>query len=187
MASETLWRDGETRVVTVTPVARGVVRPALAAVVAAAAVVWLARQWSWAHRQEGWLLLALVGPSLLVLATRTWRWRSHKVHVTSERIIVEGGVVHRIRSSVELADVLVVHVAQRVRDRVARRGEVYVDTAAGTFALGRVRQPAALCRLIERERAATSRDRLPLDTVFEYEDPSHRGFGPDPRWPRRDR
>lgn len=187
MASESFWRDGENRVISVTPVARGLVRPALAGVAAIALVVFLAREWTWARHEQGWLLLVMVGPALLVLATRTWRWRSHKVHVTSQRVVVEGGVIHRVRSSVELGDVLVVHVEQRVRDRVARRGTIFLDTAAGSVLLGRLRQPAALCRLIERERATTTRDRLPLDTVFEYEDPSSRDFGTDPRWSPRDR
>ncbi|MFI5034792.1 MAG: PH domain-containing protein [Acidimicrobiales bacterium] len=184
MARRETWRDDEVRVVTVTPVARGLVAPAVMAVVLGAAVEVSAHYWSWLHREAAWFLLALVGPPLVVLATRSWRWRSHKVHVTSERVVTEGGVARRYRQSVELGDVRVVRVEQGVRDRLIRRGSIHLETAAGTVVVGRVRHPAALVRLIERERAATSSERPPFDTVFEYEDPSARGFGVDPRWPR---
>lgn len=184
MARRETWRDGETRVVTVTPVSRGVAVPSLVAVVLAALVELGAHYWSWLHREAGWALLLLVGPALVLVATRSWRWRSHKIHVTSERIVTEGGVARRYRQSVELRDVHVVRVEQGLRDRVIRRGSIFLETSAGTFAVGRVRHPAALVRLIERERAGPSIDRPPLDTVFEYEDPSERGFDVDPRWRR---
>ena len=104
--------------------------------------------------------------------------------MTSERIVSEGGVARRYRQSVEHGDVHVVRVEQGVRDRVIRRGAIYLETAAGTISLGRVRHPSALVRLIERERAATTSARPPFDTVFEYEDPAARGYDVDPRWRR---
>ncbi|MDE3064591.1 MAG: PH domain-containing protein [Acidobacteriota bacterium] len=185
MARRPTWRQDEVRIVSVTPVSRGVAAPSVVAVVMAALVVAGAHYWSWLHRERGWALLVLVVPSLVVVATRTWRWRSHKVHVTSQRIISEGGVARRYRQSVELGDVHLVRVEQGLRDRIIRRGTIFLETAAGTIPLGRVRHPAALVRLIEGERAGTATDRPPLDTVFEYEDPASRGFEPDPRW-RRD-
>ncbi len=184
MARQTPWRDGEERIVSVTPVARGLVRPSAVAVIDAVAVEALAHYWSWMHRESRWALLVLVVPALLLVATRTWRWRSHKIHVTSERIVTEGGVARRYRQSVELSDVHVVRVEQGVRDRVIRRGAIYLETAAGTISLGRVRHPSALVRLIEGERAATTTNRPPFDTVFEYEDPAARGYDVDPRWRR---
>ncbi len=187
MARETLWRDGEDRIVSVTPVARGILRPSAVTVVDAAAIEVLAHYWSWMHREARWALLILVVPALVLVATRTWRWRSHKIHVTSERIVTEGGVARRYRQSVELSDVLVVRVEQGVRDRVIRRGTIYLETAAGTVSLGRVRHPSALVRLIESERAATITQRPPFDTVFEYQDPAARGYDVDPRWPRQAR
>jgi membrane protein YdbS with pleckstrin-like domain len=184
MTRRETWRDDETRVVTVTPVSRGVAVPSLVAVVLAALVELGAHYWSWLHHEAGWTLLVLVAPALIVVITRTWRWRSHKIHVTSERIITEGGVARRYRQSVELRDVHVVRVEQGLRDRVIRRGSIFLETSAGTFAVGRVRHPAALVRLIERERAAPSSVGPPLDTVFEYEDPSVRDYDVDPRWRR---
>jgi membrane protein YdbS with pleckstrin-like domain len=185
VARRETWRDDETRVVTVTPVSRGVAKPAVVALVLAALVELGARYWSWMHREAGWALLVLVGPAIIVVATRTWRWRSHKIHVTSERVVTEGGVARRYRQSVELRDVHAVRVEQGIRDRMIRRGSIFLETAAGTFTVGRVRHPAALVRLIERERSASAPNRPPLDTVFEYEDPSARGYDVDPRW-RRD-
>jgi membrane protein YdbS with pleckstrin-like domain len=185
MVRPATWRDGETRIVSVTPVARGLAAPCLTAVALAASVEVGAHYWPWLHREVGWALLVLVGPALILVATRTLRWRSHKVHVTSERILIEGGVARRYRQSVELNDVHVVRVERGVRDRLTRRGSIHLETPAGSVSLGRVRHPAALVRLIERERRVTTASRPPFDTVFEYEDPAVRGFDVDPRW-RRD-
>lgn len=187
MARETLWRDGEDRIVSVTPVALGLVRPSVLAVFDAAAIEVLAHYWGWMHSQARWALLIFVVPPLVLVATRTWRWRSHKIHVTNHRIVTEGGVARRYRQSVELSDVHAVRVEQGMRDRVIRRGTIYLETAAGTISLGRVRHPSALVRLIERERAPSNTDRPPLDTVFEYEDPAARGYDVDPRWRRQAR
>jgi membrane protein YdbS with pleckstrin-like domain len=184
MARRETWRDNETRIVTVTPVARGVLVPSLVVLALTAVIEFWAHHWSWLHRQAGWTLLVLVGPALIVVLTRSWRWRSHKIHVTSQRVVTEGGVARRYRQSVELRDVQAVRVEQGLRDRVIRRGSVYLETGAGTVAIGRVRHPAALVRFIERERATPSGGRPPLDTVFEYEDPGARGFDVDPRWRR---
>jgi len=61
--------------------------------------------------------------------TRLWRWRSHKIRVTSERVIVEGGVLRHYRSLVELRDVIAIRVEQRFVERVARRGSVILETS----------------------------------------------------------
>ncbi len=175
------WRESEKRVITVTPVARGLVRPALVAVTLAVLVQWAAFHSHYVHHHEALFLLILVGPALVVVATRTWRWRSHKVHVTSERIVVEGGVTRHFRSSIELGDVFAMRVEQRIRERLARHGTVLLETAAGTFPVGRVRHPEALCRLVDRERAAHHSERVPFDTVFEYDDPSSHDYEVNPR------
>ncbi len=165
-----------------TPVASGLWRPGVAVVLLAAAVIGLSHLSSLAHHHEGWLALILVGPPALVLATRTWRWRSQKVFVTTERVVVVGGVLDRVRRSVDLGDVVTVNVAQRVRDRVTRRGDVWLDTPAGAVDLGRVRHAAALVRVVERQRSSTP-ERLPLDTVFDFREPERGLFGPDLQWP----
>lgn len=183
MARHTDWREGESRVISVTPVARGLVPPALTAAVVAAIIQFGALHWHPLHRFEALFLLVLVGPSLLVVATRSWRWRSHSVHLTDERVVMEGGVAHRTRSAVELRDIVAVHVEQSVRDRVSRRGTVFLDTTGGAVMVGRLRHPAAFCRLVDRERNRGPGDRVPLDTVFEYEDPTPRNYEVNPRRP----
>jgi membrane protein YdbS with pleckstrin-like domain len=185
MARHETWRENEVRVVTVTPVSRGVAVPLVVAVVMAAAVGVGGHYWSWLHHEARWALLVLVAPALLLVATRSLRWRSHKVHVTSERVVAEGGVARRYRQSVEWSDVQAIRIEQGLRDRLTNRGSIFLETAAGTIFMGRVRHPAALVRLIERERAAPTSDRPPFDTVFEYDDPAARGYDVDPRW-RRD-
>jgi len=111
-----------------------------------------------------------------VALTRTWRWRSHKVHVTNERIVVEGGVLHHQRSTVDLRDVIALRVDQRVTERLARRGVVVLETNAGSVMIGKLRHPGALVRLIDAERAngqfdpaPTTRLRLRRSEPFDYE------------------
>jgi hypothetical protein len=108
--------------------------------------------------------------------TRAWRWRSHKVHVTNERIVQEGGVLRHYRSSIELPDVIATRVDQRVSERLTRRGLLVLETAAGPIVVGKVRHPGALCRLIDAERSGHAIRPLPLDTVFGFEEPEALGF-----------
>lgn len=171
MARRTTWRDDEIRVISVTPPARGLFWPLLSTITAAGLIRYGASHIGLMYQHEALLLLVLAGPCLLLVATRTWRWRSHKIHVTNQRVVVEGGVANRYRSSVELRDVIATRVDQRVYERALRRGTASLETAAGTLAVGRVRHPAALCRLIDVERSRFGTERIPFDTVFEYENP----------------
>jgi len=141
MAPRMILRDGEVRIITVTPVARGTVRPCLAAIVMVALVVVGAKHVHLIHEHEMVLGLIFAGPFGLVALTRTWRWRSHKVHVTNERIVVEGGVLHHQRSTVDLRDVIALRVDQRVTERLARRGVVVLETNAGSVMIGKLRHP----------------------------------------------
>lgn len=149
-----LWRAGEERVISVTPVARGVVRPFLLTVTTVAMIAVGATRYPFVHATEWWLLLVAAGPFAVVTMTRTWRWRSFKVHVTNERVVLEGGVSRRTRSSIELRDVYASRVDQRVLERIARRGLVVLETGGGPVVLGLLREPGALCRLIDAERSS---------------------------------
>jgi hypothetical protein len=91
--------------------------------------------------------------------------------VTNDRVIIEGGVLRHQRTSIEMRDVLATRVDQRVSERLTRRGYVYLETSAGPIAVGFVRHPGALCRLIDAERLVGESYSVPLDTVFTYEDP----------------
>lgn len=159
------------RVISVTPVSRGVLRPFLVTVTTIALIVEGSSRYSVVHRFEDWLVLILIGPLGLVTLTRVWRWRSHKIHVTSGRVIIEGGVLRHERVSIEMRDVMATRVDQRVSERLTRRGYVFLETYAGPIAVGFVRHPGALCRLIDAERLQEESYAVPLDTVYTYEDP----------------
>ena len=183
----TKWRDDEVTVISVTPLAEGVIAPLLVLVAALVLVFEGAAHFHFLRVIEGWLALVVVAPVGLVALTRTWRWRSHKVHVTSQRVLLEGGALRHWRSSIELRDVLATRVDQRVSERLARRGVVVLETRLGPVSLGRVRHPGALCRMIDAERSHES-ESLPLDTVFTFEEADllHRRVRLEPPWRSED-
>jgi len=176
-----IMREGEVRIISVTPVARGIVRPCLTGLVLLALVIFGGRHVHLIHEHETVLELIFAGPFALVALTRTWRWRSHKVHVTNERIVVEGGVLHHQSSSVDLRDVVALRVDQRVSERLTRRGLVVLETNGGSIMIGRLRHPGALVRLIDAERSHNQIDPVPFDTVFGYEDPQPFDYEVRPR------
>ena len=183
-----MLREGEVKIISVTPVSRGVVRPLLVVVMAVVLVVEGTRYISLVHHHELVIGIIVIGPFVLVLLTRIWRWRSHKVHVTNERIVVEGGVFGHYRSAIELRDVIATRVDQRVTERLTRRGSLLLETAAGPVVLDKVRHPSALCRLIDVERAGHREQSLPLDTVFTFDEPQQLDYEVRPRpRPRRRR
>jgi uncharacterized membrane protein YdbT with pleckstrin-like domain len=171
MGRRDLIREGEVRVISITPVSRGVVRPFLVTLTTIALIVESASRYALVHRFEDWLVLVLIGPLGLLTLTRIWRWRSHKVHVTNDRVIIEGGVLRHQYTSIEMRDVLATRVDQRVSERLTRRGYVYLETAAGSIPVGLVRHPGALCRLIDAERRESETYTVPLDSIYTYEDP----------------
>ena len=186
MSRRDLWREGEIRIISVTPVSRGVLRPTLVSITTIALIIEGASRYHFVHQVENWLLLIVVGPLVVVTLTRTWRWRSHKVHVTNDRVIIEGGVMRHQRSSIELRDVLATRVEQRVSERLTRRGFVTLETLGGPVVIGYVRHPSALSRLIDAERRDEVRQSVPLDTVFSVDEPDYfpREVRPD-EWQRR--
>ncbi len=159
--------DGERHVISVTPVARGVLGPTMVAVAAVVVVQLASHYLGVARTHHALLALLLVGPCLVVVATRVWRWRSHKVHVTSAQVVVEGGVVHHSSVAYDLRDVVATRTEQRVLERLMRRGSVVLELSTGAVHVGRVRHPKALCRVIDRERADLRHGSYPLDTVFD--------------------
>lgn len=176
-----ILRDGEVKIISVTPVARGTVRPCLAGIVVLALVAFGAHHLLFMRQHEWWIGLILAGPFCLVALTRTWRWRSHKVHVTNERIVVEGGVLHHQRAAVELRDIVALRVDQRVAERLSRRGVVALETNGGSIVIGKFRHPEALVRLIDAERANNQIEPVPFDTVFGFEQPEPFDYDVRPR------
>lgn len=144
--------NGEMLLINVTPVAQGILAPLALLVLLEGSVIAATMKWSWLHHDEP-VVIAIVGivPALIV-ATRTWRWRSHTIAVTSERVVIEGGVLGRYSTQVYLSDVFATHADQTFTERLRRTGVVLLETAAGTVTLGPVRHPAALRRLVDRTR-----------------------------------
>ena len=166
-----ILRAREVSIISVTPVAHGLVRPLVSVVVFVALVIVGAQHVHLIHQHEMLLGVIFAGPFVVVALTRAWRWRSHKVHVTNERIILDGGVLQHHRSTIELSDIVAIRIDQRVSERLTRRGVIFLETAGGPIVVGKVRHPSALCRLIDAERDNQAIGPLPFDTVFEYEEP----------------
>ena len=167
MQGRTSLRENELRIISVTPVVSGLFRPLLSLATSLVVVDFIVTHIHALSSHEGLLLFIFSGPCAIVVATRTWKWRSHKLHVTNQRVIAEGGVATHFSNAVELRDILATRIDQSFTERLLRRGEVVLDTASGAFYSGLVNHPAALCRLIDSERATPPSGNLPLDTVFE--------------------
>jgi membrane protein YdbS with pleckstrin-like domain len=181
MARTNHWRSDEERVITVTPVGRGLLIPSMGVIAAGAIAEISSMHVHFLHMYRAWLLLVLAGPCAVVLLTRTWRWRSRKVHLSTQRVIVEGGVIHHQRNAVELADVTAIRVDQRIRERFLKRGVVILETRSGSLSLGLVRHPDALGRLIEYQRTSNSPSGVALNTVFDFDSPQNHDFDMNPR------
>jgi len=186
MAKAPILRDGEAQVITVTPVSWGIARPLLSAILVLALVIEGSAHVHILHLAFWWLLVVLVAPFAVVTLTRIWRWRSHKIHVTNQRVLTEAGVLSRQKSMIELRDVTATRVDQSFFERIIRRGHVTLETSGGPIPLGRVRHPGALCRIIDTERFARPVQPLPYDTVFAFDEPSTDEFEVRPN-PRRRR
>ncbi|NNN01244.1 MAG: PH domain-containing protein [Acidimicrobiaceae bacterium] len=172
MAKSLILRDNEVRIISVTPVAWGILRPLLLGVIGLVLVVIGSMHVHLLHRLLWWLVAVVVAPFALVTLTRIWRWRSHKIHVTTQRVLLEGGVLGHQKTMVELRDVVATRVDQSLLERITRRGMVSLETSGGPILIGRVRHPSALCRIIDAERSEQRQPPLALDTVFTYEEPS---------------
>ena len=76
----------------------------------------------------------------------------------------------------QLHDLVKTVVNQRLKDRLARRGLIVVETPAGSLTLGVVRHPAALSRLIDNERRHYAAGDVAYDTVFDFDAPQDHDF-----------
>lgn len=152
MSRRVRLEDGESLVISVTPVAWGLRAPVVSLFLLDALAVWLATRWSLVHRHEAIALGVLGVAPAVVVATRTWRWRSNKVTVTTQRVVIEGGVLGRHSTQVHFGDVVATHADQSFTERLARRGVVMLETRSGTVVIGPVRHPVALRRLVDRSR-----------------------------------
>ncbi len=156
--------EGEALVISVTPVAEGLLVPLLVLVLLEGVIIAFAPKWAFLHHHEALAILVVGFFPAVIISGRSWRWRSHKVVVTTQRVLVHGGVLSRFSTEINLSDVIASHATQSLFERVRRRGTVALELASGTVALPTTRHPAALRRLIDRTR----RDAMTSD-VQEWE------------------
>jgi len=144
-------RDGEFSIVSITPLSKGVIGPFAWTLLLAGAVVALSYQWHVVHRYEPVALAVFAGPPGLLTLTRARKWRSQRIIVTSQRLLVFTGVSARRRASIEWDDVVSTQIEQRWWQRPVHHGLVSVDTRVGSMVVGRVHHPEALVRVIDRQ------------------------------------
>jgi len=148
--------SGPRTVITVTPVAWGLSSPGIITATLGGLVWWAAQHVHFVHRYEAVILAIVAGPAALVLGTRTWRWRSHHIRLTTLDIRSEGGILRRREQRINLADIVTTSIDRRGLDRLRRTGVVTLHTATAEFVLGALRHPDALVRLIDAERRSLS-------------------------------
>jgi Bacterial PH domain len=144
--------NGEALVISVTPVAQGLLAPLNLLVLLEAVVIWGVPKWKSLHHYEAIVILVVGVIPALVIFGRSWRWRSHKITLTTRRIAITGGVLGGHSTEINLGDVFATHANQTLSERMRRRGVVILETQSGSVILGPVRYPAALRRLIDRTR-----------------------------------
>ena len=118
-----------------------------------------------------WVLVApLTGLGLLVLRLvgRLVRWRTTAVVVTTSRIVHRSGVLSRRGLDVRLDRVNEVSVRQGLLQRLVGAGTVVVETSgdAGVVALGQLRRPLEVQRLIEAQVAAWHQPSWPPERAW---------------------
>jgi uncharacterized membrane protein YdbT with pleckstrin-like domain len=89
--------------------------------------------------------LLVTAASLFVLRA-VWMWERTRLVVTSEKIYVVGGTLHRRAKAVRLQAVDAVEVDQSLLGQLFGYGTVVV----GPLAVGHVPEPKQVCRLVER-------------------------------------
>jgi uncharacterized membrane protein YdbT with pleckstrin-like domain len=90
-----------------------------------------------------------------------WQWERTRLVVTTEKIYVVDGLLHRRAKAVRLGSVHAVELDQTLLGQLLGYGTVVI----GPLCVGHVAEPQQVCRLIERMADAESGnryDRLPL-------------------------
>ena len=107
-------------------------------------------------RIVAWLTGGLAGVALIWLLGRFAAWRAETVTVTSARLVLSRGVLRRNIDQVHLARVVEVHVVQRLRQRLTRRGDVVLELVDGAaVVVEALRQPEVFQRVLQRQIEAS--------------------------------
>lgn len=95
---------------------------------------------------------AAVGGAFLIAAAAAftlravWQWERTRVVVTTEKVYVLNGTLHRRARAVRLQAVDAVEVDQSLLGQLLNYGTVVV----GPLSIGHIAQPGQVCRLVER-------------------------------------
>lgn len=114
-----------------------------------------------------WALVGLVTLAVVNLLARYARWRARWLMVTTERVILQRGVLARRGREIPLSQISDVSYRQRLLERLVRAGELRIESAGRDSAevFAGVPRPAAVEREITRllaERRAGAAERLSL-------------------------
>ena len=95
--------------------------------------------------------LQLPGAALVVLAAAVclravWRWERTRLVVTTEKVYLINGTLHRRAKAVRLGAVDAVEIDQSLLGQLLGYGTVVV----GPLSIGHIAEPSQLCRLVER-------------------------------------
>lgn len=88
----------------------------------------------------------LTGAAAVLLFRAVWAWERTRLVVTTEKVYVVSGALHRRAKAVRLRAVDAVEVDQTLLGQLLGYGTVVV----GPLAVGHVAEPKQVCRLVER-------------------------------------
>jgi len=95
---------------------------------------------------------ALGAVGMVVFFTGYFRWRSRRIALTTQRVVVTTGSFGTTSEQVRLERILEVHLDRRFFERLAGRGSVILDIEDGPpLFIDRLRRPEAFQRLIVRQ------------------------------------
>ncbi len=88
----------------------------------------------------------LIAAAALLMLRAVWAWERTRLVVTTEKIYVVNGMLHRRAKAVRLRAVDAVEVDQSLLGQLFGYGTVVV----GPLSVGHIAQPKQVCRLVER-------------------------------------
>jgi uncharacterized membrane protein YdbT with pleckstrin-like domain len=94
----------------------------------------------------GLIAAVLVAAAAVLMLRAVWTWERTRLVVTTEKIYVVNGTLHRHAKAVRLKSVDAVEVDQTLLGQLFGYGTVVV----GPLAVGHIPEPKQVCRLVER-------------------------------------
>jgi uncharacterized membrane protein YdbT with pleckstrin-like domain len=98
-----------------------------------------------------WAAAAVVGAMLIGVAAAltlraVWQWERTRVVVTTEKVYVVNGTLHRRAKAIRLQAVEAVEVDQSLLGQILGYGTIVV----GPLSIRHIAEPSQVCRLVER-------------------------------------